>query len=301
MAPVVLTAKKLLQKLCKLGWDEEIPEEVKTEWIQWLTDLQYLSNISISRCFTPSGFRICKKMELHCFAYACEGGYGAAIYLRCTDVSGNIHCSFIMGKARLAPLKVVTIPRLELAAAVVAVKLKVQIAEELKFKINDVIFWTDSTTVLQYIRNENRRFKTFIANRLTTIHEFSTPAQWRCVNTELNPADMASRGLQPADELGLHKWIRGPDFLWKSEDNWPEQPTHLPLLPDDDTEMKGDVVVNYTKCEPEEDKPRHKVMNQTFPECDTLDEGHQLTRHSRENPSIRTTYIKSTLEGADRT
>ena len=132
-----------------------------------------------------------------------------------------------MGKARLAPLKVVTIPRLELAAAVVAMKLKVQIAEELKFKINDVIFWTDSTTVLQYIRNKNRRFKTFVANRLTTIHEFSTPAQWRYVNTELNPADMASRGLQPADELGLHKWIRGPDFLWKSEDNWPEQP-HLP-------------------------------------------------------------------------
>ena len=114
-----------------------------------MTDLQYLSNISISRCFTPSGFRTCKKMELHCFADAYEGGYGAAIYLRCTDVSGNIHCSFIMGKARLAPLKVVTIPRLELAAAVVAVKLKVQTAEELKFKMNDVIFWTDSTTVLQ--------------------------------------------------------------------------------------------------------------------------------------------------------
>ena len=119
------------------------------------------------------------------------------------------------------------------------------------------------------------------------------------MNTELNPADMASRGLQPADELGLHKWIRGPDFLWKSEDNWPEQPTHLPLLPDDDPEMKGDVVMNYTKCEPEEDKPLHKVMNQTFPEFDTLDEGHQLTRHSRENPSIRTTHIESTLEGAD--
>ena len=90
----------------------------------------------------------------------------------------------------------------------------------------------------------------------------------------------SASGLQLADELGLHKWISGPDFLWKSEDNWPEQPTHLPLLPDDDPEMKGDVVVNYTKCEPEEDKPRHKVMNQTFPECDTLDEGHQLTRHS---------------------
>ena len=65
--------------------------------------------------------------------------------------------------------------------------------------------------------------------------------------------------------------------------------------------MKGDVVMNYTKCEPEEDKPLHKVMNQTFPEFDTLDEGHQLTRHSRENPSIRTTHIESTIEGADRT
>ena len=65
--------------------------------------------------------------------------------------------------------------------------------------------------------------------------------------------------------------------------------------------MKRDVVVNYTKCEPEEVKPLDKVMNQTFPEFDTLDKGHQLTHHSRENPSIRATYIESTLEGADHT
>ena len=171
------------------------------------------------------------------------------------------------------------------------------------------------------------------------------------MNTELNPADMASRGLQPADELGLHKWIRGPDFLWKSKDNWPELPTHLPLFPDDDPEMKRDVVVNYTKCEPEEVKPLDKLINhysswyklqkavawmirfkrhlkkekvvtgelrvneiqyatdeiisyvqcQTFPEFEVFNKGHQLTCHSRENPSIRTTYIESTLEGADRT
>ena len=65
--------------------------------------------------------------------------------------------------------------------------------------------------------------------------------------------------------------------------------------------MKRDVVVNYTNCEPEEVKPLDKVMNQTVPEFDTLNKGHQLTRHSRENPSIRSMYIESTLEGADRT
>ena len=82
-------------------------------------------------------------------------------------------------------------PRLELTAATVAVKIHKQIREELTLPIHEVAFWTDSTIVLQYIKNSHTRFQTFVANRLATIHDLSSPSQWRYVSSDLNPADFA--------------------------------------------------------------------------------------------------------------
>ena len=135
------------------------------------------------------------------------------------------HCSFVLGKSRVTPLKVVSIPRLELAAAVVAVKLNCLIRNELEYPIHDTIYWTDSTVVLQYIRNESRRFHTFVANRVAMIHDKSTPRQWRHVDTCANPADIASRGAKGSEVHKLELWLQGPKFLWKDERNWPEQPS----------------------------------------------------------------------------
>ena len=101
--------------------------------------------------------------ELHHFSDASEYGYGAVSYLRIVDDEGVAHCSFVLGKSHVAPLKVMSIPRFELTAAVVAVKLNYLIQNELEYPIDDTIFWTDSTVVLQYIRNEPRRFQTFVA------------------------------------------------------------------------------------------------------------------------------------------
>lgn len=71
------------------------------------------------------------------------------------------------------------------------------VLRELEFKIESKYFWTDSMIVLGYMKNENKRFKTFVANRLTLIHDVTSPKDWRYVPTKLNPADLASRGLQP--------------------------------------------------------------------------------------------------------
>ena len=88
-----------------------------------------------------------------------------------------------------------TVPRLELSAAVLAVQLDQSMREELDIPITQSTFWSDFTCVLQYIRNQSRRFHTFVANRLSVIHEKSTPSQWRHVGSELNPADEVSRSL----------------------------------------------------------------------------------------------------------
>lgn len=118
-----------------------------------------------------------------------------------------------MGKARVAPLKCVTIPRLELTAAVVAVKMDQMLRRELQVTLQNSIFWTDSTTVLRYIENEHSRFKTFVANRVTVIREHSHPSQWHYVKSADNPADQASRGMKVKNFMESNTWLSGPSFL----------------------------------------------------------------------------------------
>lgn len=109
----------------------------------------------------------------------------------------------------------------------------------MELPINEAIFWTDSTIVIQYIRNESTRFQTFISNRLALIRDASSSTQWkRHVPSELNPADYASRGLKPNDSEQLEHWLNGPSFLWKNESHWPIQPTDFPELSDNDKELK---------------------------------------------------------------
>ena len=116
-------------------------------------------------------------------------------YLRFTDTDSNVHCSFLLSKTRLAPLKSLSVPRLELTAATLAVKLDKMFRRELEIPTSCSMFWTDSTSVLHYIENEDKRFHTFVSNRLTIIHDGSTPDRWRYVDSKRNPSDAASRGL----------------------------------------------------------------------------------------------------------
>ena len=143
-----------------------------------------------------------------------------------------------MGKSRVTPLKHVTIPRLELTAAVVAVKMDRMIRQELQVPLQESVFWTDSTTVLRYLSNESTRFKTFVANRVTTIREHSQPTQWRYVNSALNPADQASRGLTAEKFIQSKTWTQGPDFLLEPESEWPKQLDQNVATTEEDPEIK---------------------------------------------------------------
>ena len=80
-----------------------------------------------------------------------------------------------MGKTRNAPIKERTIPHLELQAAVLAVRLSNSILNELDLQVDKTFFWSDSMMSLQYIKNQTKRFQTFGANRLSQIHESTSP------------------------------------------------------------------------------------------------------------------------------
>ena len=240
-APFILQAKLIMQDLCRknLGWDDDISEDDLSRWRSWLEELPKLENLAVKRCFRPCDFDEISSSELHHFSDASQKGYGAVSYLKIVDKRDKVHCSFVMGKSRLAPLKAVTIPRMELSAAVVATRLDQIIRSELETKIDRSYFWTDSTCVLRYIHNEATRFQTFVANRITKIRELSSPSQWRYVDTQSNPADEASRGVS-AD--CLERWINGPSFLTQPDEKWPKQPEDLCSLPEDQSELKKTIV-----------------------------------------------------------
>ncbi|XP_064650125.1 uncharacterized protein LOC135501515 [Lineus longissimus] len=239
-APFILPANILLQSLCHKGldWDQEISGADLQKWQIWIQDLPKLENHVVQRCMKPLDFGDVSSSQLHHFADASEVGYGTASYIRLENTRGNVHCALLLGKARVAPLKKNTIPRLELAAAVTAVRMNHLILKELDYPVDATYFWTDSTAVLRYIRNKTSRFKTFVANRIAVINEGSPIEQWYHVPTSENPADDASRGLPVNQFLENGRWTGGPDFLLKPPDEWPKFSFDADATTEEDPEIR---------------------------------------------------------------
>ncbi|XP_072041348.1 uncharacterized protein [Amphiura filiformis] len=252
VSPAVLPAKKIIQDLCKLklGWDEEIPLEHQKRWNQWLAELPILSTCSVSRCLKPAEFGKPTNIQLHNFSDASEFGYGVVAYMRLQNSIGEIHTSLVMSKSRVAPTKQVSIPRLELTAATVAVRMSNMILREIEMPIDNIYFWTDSTTVLSYIANERTRYHTFVANRVGEIRENTKVSQWYYVPTKVNPADICSRGQSVKKFVDNTNWISGPEFLKDSETEWPVRDVNLQIEPDD-PEVKKNMIVHAVQV----DKP----------------------------------------------
>ena len=240
LAPLVLKAKKILQEICNRGvsWDEPLPEEVRPRWEHWKCDLLRLNELQIPRCLESKTLNGKKTYELHNFADASTSGYGQCSYLRVKDEDENVHVSLVMGKSRVAPTKITTIPRLELTAAVVSAKVAVMVQEELNYTKLKQYFWTDSKVVLGYINNDAKRFHTFVANRVQVIRSNTDTKEWRYIDTKNNPADYASRGLN-AEELMKSNWFNGPSFLWEKE--IPSCKEEIPNIQIGDPEVKATV------------------------------------------------------------
>ena len=226
-SPWLLPGKMLLQSLCKLslGWDDVIPETYLQSWDKWFASLQSVGSFRIDRCMCPPWEYDAHNVSLHVFSDASESGYGVAAYAVFRNGQSS-HSTIVFGKARVAPIKNVSIPRLELTAATLAVRVSQQINDMLPSYFAETYLWTDSMIVLHYIYNKSTRFSTFVANRLTVIHDLSKESQWRHVDSKSNPADKASRGA--LGNNGQDLWIYGPQFIRDEPSCWPAFKLEIP-------------------------------------------------------------------------
>lgn len=169
--PVSIEGRSILREISKdIGeWDTPLPKEKQDKWQQWKDSLKHLEQLKISHMYTSISLSKAQRKEMHVFCDASTKSVGAVAYLKLTAADGHSDGGFLLGKARLAPKPDITIPMLELCAAVLAVEVADMVQEELDSTFDEVNFYTDSKVVLGYISNEKRRFYVYVHNHVERI------------------------------------------------------------------------------------------------------------------------------------
>ncbi|GFY12252.1 integrase catalytic domain-containing protein [Trichonephila clavipes] len=216
LGPVIVKAKVFLQQLwqCKLDWDDVLPNSVANEWREFVTTLKCIEEVKINR-FIMADNNV--RIVLQGFADASEAAYEVVVYLQCFLHNGAAKVSILASKSRVAPIRVISIPRLELCACVLLAQLVKKIHSTLRLNISDIVLHTDSIIALVWLNTPTNRLKTFVANRVAKVQELTEGFQWNHVPSVLNPADLVSRRLRPCDLPNLRLWWHGPQFLEKGK------------------------------------------------------------------------------------
>jgi hypothetical protein len=213
VSPVTITAKITLQEIWKLkiNWDESLPLGLHTRWVEFLRTFIELNQIKIPR--KVIGSKSYHRIELHGFSDASEKSYGACVYIRIIPTNGPVESNLLCSKNKVAPLKTVSIPRLELSAALLLAKLVAKLKTTLNTTFDQCVYWTDSTIVLSWLQLQPSSLKTFVANRVSQIQSLTDPKEWCHVPSEQNPADILSRERTPHQLNQSSLWWHGPQFL----------------------------------------------------------------------------------------
>ncbi|CAI6357820.1 unnamed protein product [Macrosiphum euphorbiae] len=212
LGPVIVIAKILMQQLWKLkiNWDDELSTEIQVKWKKYLKDLNQCNNLSVPRWLQCDDT---EKIYIHGFADASCKAYGACLYVVCTRADGSRHSQLICAKSRIAPISIITIPRLELCAALLLSKLIKKIVPALRINVTNIYCWSDSKVVLAWIASDAMRWKPFVANRVSKVHNLTSQYSWSYINTKENPADILSRGCDVQDIQKCTLWWNGPAWL----------------------------------------------------------------------------------------
>ncbi|XP_063236126.1 uncharacterized protein LOC134538623 [Bacillus rossius redtenbacheri] len=227
LCPLLMFAKLLLQILWlqTIDWDADLPSELADRWQKFKQELPCLTALAIPRHIQGSEGCV---YEIHGFSDSSKTGFAAVVYLRIIESNNKIHTHLLIGKSKIAPVKVQSLPRLELCGALLLARLlkRVVATYQKEFSLSSVTAWMDSQVVLAWINSSPHQLKTFVANRVSELQDLTSSSWWRHVPSEHNPADCASRGLLPTQLLNHHLWWTGPVWLQEQTQYWPLKSQH---------------------------------------------------------------------------
>ncbi|CAG7834409.1 unnamed protein product [Allacma fusca] len=219
LCPVTLQPKRLLQATwkSKSAWDTELPREITETFVKWAEEIHLLNEIRIPRWLIGSSSSR-NSWSLHTFSDASKAAYAACVFLRAKTERGIV-TQLVLAKSRVAPIKNVSIPRLELLSCVMGTRLANVVMDCLNLHDSPRFYWTDSSTALSWIKRDDQ-WATFVGNRVNEIRSSTSVDQWKHVPGNLNPADLPSRGCTSRQLLNS-RWWEGPVWLKASPNEWP--------------------------------------------------------------------------------
>lgn len=235
IAPFLIRGKILLQRSWKLkiNWDDAIPEDIQSDWRNWLAEIENVAKLKIPRRYCSlDSIKKAEKIQLHVFCDAGAEAYGCVAYI-VTHFDNRVESNIVMAKAKVTPLRLQTkteikeIPRLELLAALLAARLGdtiIKVMDDIQF---DRHYWSDSEVVLRWILNPNQRLLKYAVSPIEEILELTNRDNWHYVPTNLNPADMVTKFKKFDFADSKSEWFLGPEFLKDSVENWPQTPDKL--------------------------------------------------------------------------
>lgn len=265
-ASIVMT-KIFIQKLWleKLNWDDKISSPLLDEWTSIRTDLQQINEIEVDRWISTTG-KTFHALQIHGFCDASSQAYAAVVYARVETEDGTINTKLVAARTRVAPLRTISIPRLELCGALLLSRLLKQVSQAMRIPSSQIFAWTDSTIVLAWLAGDPHKWKLFVANRVVEILENVHCNKWHYVDSLNNPADIASRGMFLSKLRSCDLWWAGPKWLTQKE-----IPFSNKKIEETDLEMKkGKIMVNVNINEKE--KSETKTLIEQLEEFETLQE-----------------------------
>ncbi|XP_058448642.1 uncharacterized protein LOC131428613 [Malaya genurostris] len=227
IAHFVVHGKVLMQQIWRSGtdWDDLISVDLRDGWRTWCRQMQKLNAVSVPRCFFKGvNSSMLKNVEAHLFVDASELACAAVLYLRFCS-SGGPRCVLVAAKTKVSPLKPLSIPRLELQAAMIGTRLMDSVLKSLDIKITNRFIWTDSTTALCWLRSDSRRYHQFVAFRVGEILTTTSVDEWHYVPSRMNIADAATKWKDGPNFDPNSPWFKGPEFLYQTPDHWPSEPS----------------------------------------------------------------------------
>ncbi|XP_018401691.1 PREDICTED: uncharacterized protein LOC108778879 [Cyphomyrmex costatus] len=200
------------------SWDESVPQAIQSRWLRFKSQLPGLNDFQIPRCVKfASDHRL---VQVHGFCDANQRAYGACIYIRIEGIN-EYRLELLCSKSRIAPLKTISLPRLELSAALLLAQLLEKVRNAFDLSRNAIFLWSDSTIALNWLTSPSRKWSTFVANRVGEIQSLTKTECWGHISSADNPADVLSRGTDPYELMNSSMWWQGPAFSRSPQDQWP--------------------------------------------------------------------------------